>query len=215
MTITRTVTLGRANVPCSCHVCAFFSYSGDEDKVVLPFIREGLHTGDKTVCILDQSLRSERLRRLSETGFDTADAEASGQLDVRSWENALLQPARFDRDAMIELVEEVAEAGGKFGKGATRLWVNMEWALSDSLGANDIAEYESRLNCFLPNYDMATVCAYDVTKFSAAVVMDVLRTHPLVIVGGILRENPFYVSPDEFLRELDARKASAASNVGR
>ena len=31
-------------------------------------------------------------------------------------------------------------------------------------------------------------------------VMDVLRTHPQVIVGGILRENPFYVPPDEFLR---------------
>jgi hypothetical protein len=27
-------------------------------------------------------------------------------------------------------------------------------------------------------------------KFSAAIVMDVLRTHPQVIVGGILRENP-------------------------
>jgi hypothetical protein len=93
-------------------VCAFFSYSGEEDKVVLPFMRQGLHTGDKTVCILDQSLRSERLRWLSETCFDTADAEASGQLDVRFWENAPLQPARFDRDAMIELVEEVAEAGG-------------------------------------------------------------------------------------------------------
>jgi hypothetical protein len=57
---------------------------------------------------------------------------------------------------------------------------------------------------------MVTVCTYDVTKFSAAVAMDVLRTHPLVIVGGILRENPFYVPPDEFLRELDARKVSAA-----
>ena len=30
----------------------------------------------------------------------------------------------------------------------------------------------------------------------------VLRTHPRVIVGGILRENPFYVPPDEFLRDL-------------
>ena len=38
------------------------------------------------------------------------------------------------------------------------------------------------------------------TRFSAAMVMDVLRTHPQVIVGGILRENPFYVPPDEFLR---------------
>jgi len=33
-------------------------------------------------------------------------------------------------------------------------------------------------------------------------VMDVLRTHPQVIVGGILQENPFYGPPDEFLRAL-------------
>jgi hypothetical protein len=45
------------------------------------------------------------------------------------------------------------------------------------------------------------------TKFSALVVMDVLRTNPQVIVGGILRENPFYVPPDEFLRELRSRSA--------
>jgi len=62
---------------------------------------------------------------------------------------------------------------------------------------------------------MATVCAYDVTNFGSAVVMDVLRAHPQVIVGGILRESPFYVPADGFLRKLDTRKASAASSVGR
>jgi hypothetical protein len=54
---------------------------------------------------------------------------------------------------------------------------------------------------------MAVVCTYDVTKFSASVVMDILRTHPQVIVGGLLRENPFYMPPDEFLRELRDRAA--------
>ena len=39
--------------------------------------------------------------------------------------------------------------------------------------------------------------------------MDVLRTHPQVIVGGILRENPFYVPPDEFLRDLQDRGLAA------
>ena len=35
--------------------------------------------------------------------------------------------------------------------------------------------------------------------------MDILRTHPMAIVGGVLRENPFFVAPDEFLRELRQR----------
>ena len=59
----------------------------------------------------------------------------------------------------------------------------------------------------LPNYDMITVCVYDLAQFSASVVMDILRTHPQVIVGGVLRENPFYAPPDEFLRELSSRGA--------
>lgn len=36
--------------------------------------------------------------------------------------------------------------------------------------------------------------------------MDILRTHPMVIIGGILQENPFFVPPDEFLRELEERR---------
>ena len=42
-------------------------------------------------------------------------------------------------------------------------------------------------------------------RFGANVVMDILRTHPMVIIGGILQENPFFVPPDEFLCELQER----------
>jgi hypothetical protein len=35
--------------------------------------------------------------------------------------------------------------------------------------------------------------------------MDIMRTHPMVIIGGILQENPFYVPPDEMLKELEER----------
>jgi hypothetical protein len=42
------------------------------------------------------------------------------------------------------------------------------------------------------------------------VVIDIMRTHPMVIVGGILQENPFYVPPDEMLKELKERAARTA-----
>ena len=46
---------------------------------------------------------------------------------------------------------------------------------------------------------------YDLAKFGAGVVMDILRTHPMALIAGVLQENPFFVPPDEFLRELRAR----------
>src|ERR1051325_10782232 len=38
--------------------------------------------------------------------------------------------------------------------------------------------------------------------------MDIMRTHPMVVIGGILQENPFFVPPDEMLRELRERAAT-------
>jgi hypothetical protein len=38
-------------------------------------------------------------------------------------------------------------------------------------------------------------------RFSGEVIVGVMRTHPMIIIGGILQENPFFVPPDEFLRE--------------
>ena len=35
--------------------------------------------------------------------------------------------------------------------------------------------------------------------------MDILRTHPMVILGGVLQRNPFFVPPAEFLAELRER----------
>jgi hypothetical protein len=36
--------------------------------------------------------------------------------------------------------------------------------------------------------------------------MDIMRTHPLVIIGGLLRENPFFVPPEQFLDEMRERR---------
>jgi hypothetical protein len=38
-----------------------------------------------------------------------------------------------------------------------------------------------------------------------------MRTHPMIIIGGILQANPFFVPPDEFLRELRSRQTTRTS----
>ena len=44
-------------------------------------------------------------------------------------------------------------------------------------------------------------------RFGGDAVIDIMRTHPMVIIGGILQQNPFFVPPDEFLREFRQRRA--------
>ncbi|HET6469260.1 MAG TPA: MEDS domain-containing protein [Geminicoccaceae bacterium] len=201
----RTIHLAGSTIGCSCHACAFFHDPEEEYRTLLPFVQEGFEAGDRAFQIVAGEQRGERLQRLAGLGVDVAAAERAGQLEVRPWEEAYLRNARFDQHAMLALIEEALIGGRDRGFGLTRLWANMEWALEDLPGVHDLIEYEARLNTILPNYPDVVVCTYDLRRFSAAVVMDILRTHPQVIIGGLLQENPFYVPPAEFLKELAAR----------
>lgn len=172
---------------------------------MLPFSKGGEAAGERLFQVLDKDHMDERRRRLLEAGINVNDAERTGQLAIHGWEDAYLRRDCFDQFAMLQLIEEVLTEGRANGFPMTRLWANMEWALQELPGVHDIVEYETRLNKFLPNYDDIVVCTYDLNKFSAPVVMDIMRTHPQVIISGVLQENPFYVPPDEFLQELSSR----------
>jgi hypothetical protein len=201
----RTVSIGQSEFACPCHACAFFHSQDEEYELLLPFTAEGYRAGDRVFQVLDKAQRDERRRRLSSTGIDLEQAENAGQFELRIWEEAYLRDNRFDQDAMLALAESVLRDGRDKGFAVTRFWANMEWALEDLPGVHDIVEYEARANKFLPHYPAFVVCTYDLKKFSAPVVMDIMRTHPQVIIGGVLQNNPFYVPPDEFLAELNRR----------
>jgi hypothetical protein len=59
--------------------------------------------------------------------------------------------------------------------------------------------------CTLRDATLKSSMSGKVRRFRADLVVDVMRTHPLVLIGGILQENPFFVPPDKFLAELRER----------
>lgn len=201
------VKLAGSVVDRSCHACAFFNTREEYYSILLPFIKEGIQAGEKAFHVLDEQDHAEHSRRLEKEGIPVSQVKQTGQLEVRPWEEAYLKPGHFSQDAMLELIEGVLKEGRSQGYPMTRLVANMEWACKkDVPGVKDIVQYETRLNHVLPRYDDVVVCTYDLSKHSASVVMDILRTHPMVIIGGLLQENPFFVQPDEFLQELHQRR---------
>jgi hypothetical protein len=173
----------------------------------MPFIKDGFENGDRAFHVVDARRRADHLRRLEQEGIDVAAAESCGQLEVRRWDEAYIKDDYFDQFRMIETIKDALDPAKKQPGQLTRLVANMEWALEDLPGVHDIVEYETRLNHVLPKYHDPVICTYDLSRFEASVVIDIMRTHPMVILGGILQENPFYVPPDEMLKELKERKA--------
>jgi len=191
------------------HVCAFFSSVEEQHRVLRSFLKDGFERGDKAVHLVNPDLWEDHLGWLAEAGIDVAQARDTGQLDLRRWQDAQLRGDRFDQDAMLALLEEIFQSGAAAGYPLTRLIGQMEWALADRPGVEDLLEFETRVSYLMIKYDDPAICTYDLSKFSASVVMDIMRTHPVVIIGGVLQENPFFVPPDQFLLEIRERRRSA------
>lgn len=139
------------------HVCAFFNSREEEYRVLLPYVKEGFEHGHKAFHIVDPDWRSAHLAYLEQAGIPVETALADNQLEVRSWNEAYLRGGHFDQNRMLCLIEEVLTGGKAQGFPLTRLVANMEWALEDRPGVDDIVEYETRLNYVLPKYDDAVV----------------------------------------------------------
>lgn len=188
------------------HVCAFFNSADEEYRVLLPFIKDGFASGDKAVHVVKPEHRADHLRRLVEAGIDPAAAERSGQLEVLNNSEAYLRDGRFDQDRMLALFEQLASGNAPGGFPLSRIVCHMDWAADDRSHLDTLIEFESRVNEVWRRHDDAVICVYDLARFSGAMVIDMMRTHPMIIIGGTLQENPFYESPDEFLHEYRQRR---------
>lgn len=205
------VHFARGNLCGQRHICAFFNSTEEEHRVLRSFLKDGFAQGDKAFHLVNPELREEHLKRLAEAGINVQEAMDSGQLEVRSWQDAPFREGRFDQDTWLMSFEQVLQSGPAAGYAQTRFLSHMEWALVDLPGVEDLIEFETRVNYVVPKYDDIVICAYDLSKFAASVVMDALRTHPAVIIGGLLQENPFFVPPDQFLLEIRGRRSAGKS----
>jgi MEDS: MEthanogen/methylotroph, DcmR Sensory domain len=177
------------------HVCAFFNNDEEEYRILLPFIRDGLKSGDKAVHVLNPEQRQDHLQRLT-----AADTEV------------YLPDGRFDQDRMLGVFEQLASENAQGEFPLSRICCRMDWAVEDRSHVDDVIEFESRVNDVWLRHDDAVICTYHLDQFGGDAVIDIMRTHPMVIVGGILQQNPFFVPPNDFLREFRQRRAGRGSS---
>lgn len=189
------------------HVCAFFSSDDEEYRVLLPFIQDGLKCGDKAVHVVNPHQREEHLRRLAAAGIDPAMPQQTGQLEIRTNTETYLRDGSFDQDRMLAAFEQLASGNDPGGFPLSRIVCRMDWAFGDQSRLDNVIEFESRVNDLWAHHDDAVVCTYHLSKVSGDAVINIMRTHPMVIIGGTLQQNPFFMPPPEFLREYRRRRA--------
>jgi hypothetical protein len=183
-------------VPSGSHICAFINGPAGRDEIVMPFLAEGVRAGEKCICILQTLEPPDVLDRLS-LQLDVSCPVENGQLELGTPADAYLRTGRFSTEDMIGYWRQAATANAaQFGM--TRAAGEMPSVMDHPDGRAEFFRYEAMLNDVIPDYPLVVVCLYDLKRFGAEVLMDTLRTHPRVIVDGMIHDNPYYIEPAEF-----------------
>jgi hypothetical protein len=197
------VTIMNRSVPIGTHICAFYSGPAGRDEIVMPFLAEGIRAGQKTISVLESLGPAEVLARLGRQ-VDVGRSVETGQLELATPADAYLRTGTFSTDDMLSYWEQaVTEARGAEGTGILRAAGEMPSALNHPDGRMEFFRYEARITGFVANLPAVLFCLYDLQRFGAEVLIQSLRTHPMVVVDGVPHANPYYIDPGAFLRSLE------------
>lgn len=183
------------------HVCAFVNGQEVDDRVLDAFVRQGVEQGDRLLSLVDPAQAAGPVNRLRRLGFDAAALLEDHRCEVRTWTETYLRGGRFDQAAMLDLLDRMLVARPS---PRIRMVADMGWAIGRDDAADHLIEFEARANFLHARHGHVVICTYDTSRFDGTFILDILRTHPLVYLGGMLQENPFFVAPAQFLAERPA-----------
>ncbi|MBN1810404.1 MAG: GAF domain-containing protein [Anaerolineae bacterium] len=179
------------------HIGWIYETEEEHQSVVSHILRRALQLDQKVIYILDTTSVEMLLAYLEQDGFDGQPFLDRGQLVTFSPEETYLRDGAFEPERMIALLQEETDRALAEGYTALTATGEMTWALDGALGSDRLAEYERKLNRFLVDNPTSTllVCQYDQKRFDARMLLDMLRSHPVAVIGGEIYENFYYAPP--------------------
>ena len=183
------------------HLCSLYDTQEEQFAVAIPFMQLGLAANQKCVYIADpHDLESARQAMLA-SGIDVDGAVRTGALTLTTKAETYLRNGSFDPDWMFTFWQEAAQQAKREGFSALRGTGETEWVLRGGPGLERWREYESRLTDTLAETDCLALCQYNWRICPPELILDIIRTHPIVVNRGVVCRNFYYVPPHEFLHE--------------
>jgi hypothetical protein len=180
------------------HICSMHTSTERRNDVLVPYLRDGLVTGHKCVAALTDPGFSDLQARLG----SRAEVDrwlASGQFQLLGVNHRVSSPATSSVNKMVEFWESgqspIADSGGyEF----VRYAAEADWWMPQVASISQILRFESILNRLSERYSASTLCMYDVRSLDGALMIDLVSTHPQLIIDGVSVANPAYLPPQPF-----------------
>lgn len=184
------------------HLALFYETRDRQLESVAAYVDHGLRTGHRCVYLTDSSTESQVKAALWAADVDVSARVDAGDLSILDAPTVYLD-AGFDPDRMIATLE--AECHESVNRGYDGLWAAGEntWCFHTDEAFDHVLEFEVQFDDVCPDLPVTALCQYDLSRFGERSTAKALWTHEQIIYRNSVCENPYYVSPQEYMSTSD------------
>ena len=173
------------------HICALYEDAAERDDILLDFVGAGLESGEKVVVIENIASFESLLARFEQKHIQVQQHLMRGQLtfvDLDSRSGEFSSPDRAVAFLRLEEARAMEE-----GYDVCRFAVHMSHVLCSAAHAGQQSLYMASMDTFYRGGRCMALCLFERSACSGELLLDLLRSHQIVMIGRQLYENFYYL----------------------
>jgi hypothetical protein len=205
-------------IPPGSHICQLYSKVTDIPGVTARLLRVGILLNEKCLFAAAPEQVQELREELKKLDMDVDALIQSGQLllyDER--EPFLASGKRFDPYFLLSTHQTFIAQALREGWKAVRISIDMAWLTKDTGTPEQVLKYEAASDAVFTfqNAPIIALMHYDHNKLVTSLAVEMLKLHPISVVGKYIKRNPYYLNSEQYMLKIlriNKEKANSGNN---
>ena len=186
------------------HICQLYNKPAEVVNVAASLIQTGLQNNEKCFYAGPTDMINEIREACAELQVDVDAAIDRGQLVFIDKREEFYQNKRFDPYFMLSQHQSFIARALKEGWSAARGALDMSWVTEGTATPSQVLKYEAAADAVFTfqNSPVVVIVQYNYAKLAGEIVVELLKLHPLAVVGKYIKRNPYYVDSEEYFLRI-------------
>ncbi len=191
-------------IPPGSHILELYNKVTEICGVTARLFEVGLTASEKCLFVAAPGSVKEMEQALAKLGVDVGAAVESNQLVFNSERESLLVNGRFDPYHLLSTHQTFIAQALREGWKAVRISIDMSWLTNEIATPQQILKYEAASDAVFTfqNAPIIALMHYDYSKLPGALVVELLKLHPIAVVGKFIKRNPYYLNSEQYLLKI-------------
>lgn len=186
------------------HICQLYNKTSEMVNVAASLIQTGLQNNEKCFYGGQSEAVAEVRAACEQLDVDVDAAIERGQLVFIDRREEFFQNKRFDPYFVLSQHQSFIAKAVKEGWSAARGALDMSWVTEGSATPSQVLKYEAACDSVFTfqNSPVVIIVQYNYAKLAGEIVVELLKLHPLAVVGKYIKRNPYYVDSEEYFMRI-------------